>query len=99
MNKTLSKAFMHRTRLKNEYNNLPSEENHSLYRKQRNYCTHLLKREKNNYYNSLDLILIEKGETICDENIVAEKMNNYFIDVIEELDIEPFSGTEEEPVN
>ena len=26
-------------------------------------------------------------------------MNNYFIDVIEELDIEPFSGTEEEPVN
>ena len=65
VNKTLSKAFMHRTRLKNKYYNLPSEENHSLYRKQRNYCTNLLKREKKNYYNSLHLNVFKDNKTFC----------------------------------
>ena len=44
---------------------------------------------------TLNLCFRTKGETICDDNIVAEKTNNFFIDVIEELGIEPFSGTEE----
>ena len=52
MNRILSKSFMKRSRLKNNYNKDPSEINKSLYKKQRNFCVNLLKREKRNYYNS-----------------------------------------------
>ena len=54
MNKTLSKAFMHRSRLKNKFNKEPCAINKDLYKKQRNFCVSLLKREKKNYYNNLD---------------------------------------------
>ena len=37
-----------------------------------------------------EIILIEKELVVTDEQEVAEKMNHYFIDVIENLDIEPF---------
>ena len=37
-----------------------------------------------------DFILIEKDEVISEEEEVAEKMNNYFANVIENLEIEPF---------
>ena len=46
MNKVLSKAFMHRSKLKNQYNKTPNEKNKSLYRKQRNFCLSLLRKEK-----------------------------------------------------
>ena len=118
MNKTLSKAFMIRSRLKNVYNKFPTEENKVLYKKQRNYCTNLLKRVKKDYYNNLDtntfkdnkqfwkcirpffsdkqkefqkeLILIEKDIVTTNEKEVSEKFNNYFVDIVENLDIEPF---------
>ena len=38
MNKSLSKAFMHRSKLKNRYNKKPTETNNLLYKKQRNFC-------------------------------------------------------------
>ena len=47
MNKKLSKAFMHRSKLKNIYNKFPSDANLLNYKKQRNFCTNLLRREKN----------------------------------------------------
>ena len=37
-----------------------------------------------------EIILIEKKIVVTDEREVAEKMNNSFIDVIENLDIELF---------
>ena len=46
MNKTLSKAFMHRSKLKNLFNNNPTNLNKENYRKQRNYCVGLVAREK-----------------------------------------------------
>ena len=46
MDKHLSKAFMHRSELKNKFNKHPSEINNDLYRKQRKYCVNLLKKEK-----------------------------------------------------
>ena len=55
MNKPLPKAFMERSRLKNNYNKFPTEENHLNYKKQRNYCVNLLKQEKKRYYNNLDI--------------------------------------------
>ena len=117
MNKMLSKAFMERSRLKNKYDNFTNEVNKVSYKKQRNFCTNLLKNVKKNYYNNLDInifndnkkvwkcirpffsdkqtdfqkeiILIEKDEITSNAKEVSEKFNNYFIDVIENLDIAP----------
>ena len=36
---------MNRTRLKNKFNKLPNKENEENFRKQKNYCTNLVKRE------------------------------------------------------
>ena len=62
MNKTLSKAFMHRARLKNRYHKFPTEKNKILYKKRRNFCVSLLKKEKKNYYNNLDLKVFEDNK-------------------------------------
>ena len=55
LNKTLSKEFMHRSKLRKNYYKNATYENKDLYKKQRNYCVGLLKREKKNYYNSLEV--------------------------------------------
>ena len=62
MNKSLSKAFMHRSKLKNKYNKNPTESNNLLYKKQRNLCVNLLKKEKRNYYNHLDLKILDDNK-------------------------------------
>ena len=117
MNKTLSKAFMHRSKLKNRFNKNPTEENKTLYKKQRNFCVSLLRKEKKKYYNNLDMkifndnnkfwkaikplfsekhdtqrniIIVENEKITTDKKEVAEKFNNYFIEAVENLDIEPF---------
>ena len=46
MNTVLSKAFMHRSKLKNNYNKDPTDINKSMYKKQRNFCVNLLRKEK-----------------------------------------------------
>ena len=119
MNKTLSKAFMQRAKLKNRYNKNPTELNHLHFKKQRNYCVNLLNRVKKEYYTNLDLsifkdnktfwkyirplfsdkqkvlqrniILIEDETVISENSAVAEILNNYFIDVIENLEIEHYN--------
>ena len=63
INKTLSKAFMHRARLKNRYHHFPTEKNKTLYKKHRHFCVSLLKKEKTNYYNNLDLKVFEDSKT------------------------------------
>ena len=127
MNKTLSKAFMYRSRLKNKFNNNPTNRNKVLYKKQRNYCVKLLKDEKKKFYNNLDLklfdnnkkfwfyikplfsekqkhlqknlILIENDTVISDKEIVAEKLNTFFIETVENLDIEHFVRTSNDYTN
>ena len=54
MNKTLPKAVMKRSRLRNRYLRNPNVSNHKNYKKQRNYCVHLFKREKKSYHEKLD---------------------------------------------
>ena len=109
---------MIRSKLKNVYNNNPTLENWSLYKKQRNYCVKLLRKEKQIYYNNLDLkvfennklfwkrikplfsdkqkgmksgiVLIDNNVVISDPNCVAEKLNNFFIDAVDNLNIEHF---------
>ena len=55
MNKTLSKAFMHRSKVKNQYNKNPIELSKNNSNKQRNFCVSLLTKEKKKYYNNLEL--------------------------------------------
>ena len=62
MNTILSKAFMHRSKLKNNYNKNPTEENKALYNRQRNFCVSLLKKEKKKYYNSLDMKIFQDNK-------------------------------------
>ena len=64
MNKTLSKAFMHRSKLKNLFNKNPTEMNKTNYKRQRNFCVNLLKREKRNYYNNLDIKVLDDNKKI-----------------------------------
>jgi len=68
MNKILSKEFMKRARLKNSFYKNPTPENKALYKKQRNYCANLLKREKKKYYNNLDLKIFDSNKKFWQKN-------------------------------
>ena len=54
MTKALCKEIMHRSKFKNIFNKNPDDENKRLYKRQRNICLSLLRKEKKNYYNNLD---------------------------------------------
>ena len=60
MNKTLSKAIMLRTKLRNKFPKNKSNENKKKYVKQRNHCVSVLRKKKRGYYSNLD------GKNICD---------------------------------
>ena len=63
MNKTLSQAFMHRSKLKNRYHKSPTQANKNEYKRQRNFCVNLLAREKKKFYNNLDLRIFDDNKT------------------------------------
>ena len=62
MTNMLSKAIMLRSKLKNVFNKYPTEENNKLDKKQRNYCVHLLTKEKKKY-NNVDLKIFDDNKT------------------------------------
>ena len=120
MNRTLSKAFMTRARLRNKYFKSPTSENKLSYTKQKNFCTNLLKREKKKYYSDLDVKILEDNKKfwqkvkplfseksmikqsirlnindkiISDRKQVVEILNNYFMDAVENLEIERYLPT------
>ena len=53
INKELRKAIYTRTRLKNKFNKIPSEENKILYKKQRNICVSLRKKAIKRYFSEI----------------------------------------------
>ena len=55
MTRALRKATMLRSRLRNKYNEDRTAENWNKFRKQRNSCVKLVRKEKRNYYNNLDI--------------------------------------------
>ena len=55
MTRALRKATMLRSRLRNKYNEDRTAENWNKFRKQRNSCVKLFRKEKRNYYNNLDI--------------------------------------------
>ena len=83
MNKTLCKAFMHRSKLKNKFNKIPTEDNKRLYEKQRNFCVSLLKKEKRNYYNNLDLKNFDDNKTFWQriKPLFSDKMKDTANDI------------------
>ena len=54
MNKEISKAAMHRTRLRNRFLRTRCIGDKEAYNKQRNYCVSLIRKTKQQYYNNLD---------------------------------------------
>ena len=50
MSKALRKAIMHRSKLKNFYNNYRTEDSWANYKKQRNFCVNLLRKTKTEYF-------------------------------------------------
>ena len=62
MNKTLSKAFMTRARLRNKYNKTRAEVDRIAYTKYKNFCTNLLVREKKKYYGNLDTTIFDDNK-------------------------------------
>ena len=114
MNKSLSKAVMTRSRLGNKFLKYPSNENKANFKKQRNYCTSLFRKEKTKFYSNIDislitdnkkfwrtvkplfsekkfskrkLILVENEEIISNDLDVAENMNTFFSNIVENLEI------------
>ena len=78
MNKTLSKAFMNRSRLKNRFLKNPNEENKLKYNKQRNYCVNLLRKVKRNYYSNLNIKNITDNKKFWNtvKPLFSEKSNS-----------------------
>ena len=58
ISKTLPKAVMTRTRLRNKFLKNPNNTNKTKHTKYRNYCTRLFKKEKKTFYGNLDPKLI-----------------------------------------
>ena len=54
MNKTLSKAIMQRSKLRNIFLKNRTEENRNNYAKQRNLCVTLLRKNKREFYGNLN---------------------------------------------
>ena len=84
MNKTLCKAFMHISKSKNRFNKIPTEDNKRLYKRQRNFCVSLLKKEKRNYYNNLDLKIFDDNKTFWQriKPLFSDKMKAIESDIV-----------------
>ena len=55
MTKALRKAIMKRSELESKYVKNKTNENLKSYKKQRNFCSKLYKKERKKYYEMLDL--------------------------------------------
>ena len=54
MTKALSKAIMQRISFRNKFLKNPTTENRLIYNRQRNFCLSLLRKEKREYFASLN---------------------------------------------
>ena len=94
MNKTLSKAIMHRTRFCKKYLWNKTDENKRKYTKQQNYCVSLLRKSKKEYYSNLDVKNITDNKTfwktvkpfLSDKVISTEKITLIENDTIVKID-------------
>ena len=66
MNKTLSRAFMKRAKLKNLSNRNPTKENVDAFKNQRNMCVSLSRKEQKKYFNNLDISVMKDNKRYWD---------------------------------
>ena len=83
-NKKLSKPFMNRSKMKNKFNKNPSKRNEILYKRQRYFCFSLLKKERKNYYNNIDLKIFDDNKTFCQriKPLFSDKLKIMLSDII-----------------
>ena len=72
MNKTLSKAIMLRTKLRNKFLKNRSNEKKKNCAKQQNHCVSLLRKTKREYYSYLDEKNICDNKTFWKTNVSKE---------------------------
>ena len=65
MTKTLRKAIMRRSQLQTKYFKNKSQNNYLLFKKQKNFCSKLYKKERKKYYNSLNMKDITDNKIFC----------------------------------
>ena len=114
MNKTILKAIMKQTRLRNRFLKDMSDSNRVAYNTQRNYCVSLVRKAKKSYYSNLDhkkivdnktfwktikpfftdkgvnhdnITLVENEETVSDNKEISETLNNFFSEVVTNLNL------------
>ena len=114
INKTILKAIMDRSRLRNKVLKTRSNEDKKAYNTQRNYCLTMVRKAKKDYYNNLDHenvtdykifwksikhFFSEKGSThhkitLVEQDLILDKndnvvkvRNNFFINVVSNLNI------------
>ena len=83
MNKTLSKAIMTRSRLRNKFLKNPNVINKINYNKHRNFCVNLLRKEKKKYFDNIDVSLITDNKQFwktikplfSDKHNISKKIN------------------------
>ena len=51
----MRRAIMKRSELATKYRRAPTDENLRAWKKHKNYCSNLYKKERKNYYESLDM--------------------------------------------
>ena len=92
MKKSLRKAIILRSKLRNGFLKEKTDESKSLHNKQRNICVSLLCKTKRNYYAQLDnktaIILKEHAKTITDNKKISETFNNFFSNIVKNLNID-----------
>ena len=54
MNKTLQKALMTSSRLRNKFLKNKSQSDETAYKKQKNYCVSFFRKEKKSFFENLD---------------------------------------------
>ena len=110
----MSKEIMKRSKLRNIHNKIPTDKNHTAYKKQKNLCVKLCRKNKKDNFSNLDINKVtdnkrfwgsvkplfsdkqkvrQKINLIEDENIIssdkeiAEKLNNFFVNAVSNLNI------------
>ena len=89
MTKTLRKAIMKRSELKTKYYKDGRHESFEKYRKQKNYCSRLYKKERIKFYNNLDTKCLKDNKMFWDtvKPFLSEKSQNYLKISLVEKDV------------
>ena len=90
MNKVLKKAIMKRSRLRNKYLRDNCNENENAYKKQRNICVNLLRKQKRSYFSRLNINNVTDNKRFWDtiKPLFSDKINkSHKITLIEGNDI------------